>query len=118
MGIIKKTVRTLRKNQTKSETIFWSMVRGKKYLGLRFQRQYPIKYVFENVSSFFVADFYCHKLKLIIEIDGAIHDKIKDKDRIRDFIVAHYGYKVVRFSDKEIITCPQEVLDKIKAFTT
>jgi very-short-patch-repair endonuclease len=118
MGIIKQTVRELRKNQTQSENAFWNLIRGKKFLGLRFQRQFPIKYTFDKVTSFFVADFYCHKLRLIIEIDGSIHDKSKERDKFRDLIIKQYGFNILRISDKDILCSSQDVLDKIKTCIT
>jgi len=116
MGIIKKTVRFLRNNQTFGEDIFWNLVRNKRFLGLRFQRQYPIKYVFGSISSFFVADFYCHKLKLIIEIDGSIHHKIKERDKIREFIIKNNNLKIFRVTNKEIISNPEKVLKELELF--
>lgn len=116
MGIIKNTVRFLRKSSTGSEKIFWNLVRKKQFINLRFQRQYPIKYLYNNVSSFFVADFYCHALNLIIEIDGSIHSQVKERDEIRDFIVNTKGFNVLRVTDKEVINEPQTVLNKINAF--
>lgn len=100
MGLIKDTVRRLRKNQTQTEDIFWEIVRQKRILGLKFCRQYPIKYQMNAINSFFVADFYCHKCKLIIEIDGSIHEKQVEWDRARDFIVAQYGYSVLRIKNE------------------
>jgi very-short-patch-repair endonuclease len=115
MGIIKKTVRHLRKNQTESETEFWELVRKKRFKGKRFQRQYPIKYNFDNKSSFFVADFYCHEHKVIIEIDGNIHNEkeIKERDKIRDYIVNEYEYSVLRIKNTEILNNKDFVIEKL-----
>ncbi len=55
----------LRKNQTESEKFLWEILKNKQMLGLRFKRQHPI--------DKFIADFYCHSLKLVIEVDGKIH---------------------------------------------
>jgi very-short-patch-repair endonuclease len=71
---INQTARELRKNQTESEKIFWELVRGRKLSGIKFLRQYPITYSVYQKPYFFFADFYCAKSKLIIEIDGSIHD--------------------------------------------
>ncbi len=114
MVIIKETVRNLRRNQTLAEKEFWEIVRQKRFLGKRFQRQFPIKYIFRNKSSFFVADFYCHEYKLIIEIDGSIHHEIKERDVIRDYIVHQYGYKIIRFKNEEILGDKENVIKKLK----
>ena len=114
MGIIKDTVRVLRKNQTLAEKEFWEIVRQKRFLGKRFQRQFPIKYIFRNKSSFFVADFYCHEYKLIVEIDGSIHHETKERDEIREYIVQQYRYKVIRFTNEEILSDKENVIKKLK----
>ena len=55
----------LRKHQTESEKLLWEILKNKRMLGLRFKRQHPI--------DKYIADFYCHSLKLVIEVDGKIH---------------------------------------------
>lgn len=66
----------LRKFSTHTEDIIWGYLKGNQ-LGVKFRRQHPL--------LFYVVDFYCHKLKLIVEIDGSIHDKedVKINDAIR-----------------------------------
>ncbi len=54
----------LRENMTPSELLLWQELKENK-LGVRFKPQHPLKY--------FIADFYCHQLKLVIEVDGEIH---------------------------------------------
>ena len=68
--LIFERAKQLRSNMTPSEQMVWECVRGKKILGLRFRPQHPI--------DLFIADFYCHPLKMVIEIDGGIH---KSKDQ-------------------------------------
>jgi very-short-patch-repair endonuclease len=60
----------LRKNMTETEQKLWEELNGKKMLGLRFRPQHPI--------DIFIADFYCHLIKLVVEIDGGFH-KLKEK---------------------------------------
>ena len=71
-----KRAEGLRKFSTHEEDIMWGLLKGNQ-LGFRFRRQHPI--------LFYIVDFYCHPLKLIIEIDGSIHNKedvkINDKRR-------------------------------------
>jgi very-short-patch-repair endonuclease len=57
--------KVLRDTLTKAEKLLWNNLKGKKLMGFRFRRQHPI--------DIFIADFYCHELKLVIEVDGEIH---------------------------------------------
>jgi len=94
-----------RKNPTKTEVVFWNNVRGKKLLGLKINRQYVFEYKLYPTDSnkFFIADFYCHQLKLVIELDGRIHDYQKDYDRNREDILQGLGLKVIRFANEDIL---------------
>lgn len=86
----------LRKNMTPAETVLWSHLRQNKFLGLKFRRQHPI----QN----FIADFYCHQLKLVIEIDGLYHQtKVQQEaDNNRSEIINFNGIQVIRFTNNEI----------------
>lgn len=90
---MKEFARKLRKNMTKQEVIFWQQIRKNK-LGARFRRQYLI-------NDKYIADFYCHEKKLIIEIDGGQHCN-SFKDEQRTFYLEKYGYRIVRFWNNEI----------------
>jgi very-short-patch-repair endonuclease len=72
---LKSIARTLRKNMTLSEILLWQKIKGKQLLGYDFHRQKPI--------LDYVVDFYCPKLKLVIEIDGDSHEGKENSDRIR-----------------------------------
>jgi very-short-patch-repair endonuclease len=61
----------LRNNPTKAEIILWEQLKNKDLFGVRFKRQHPI--------DIFIADFYCHKYKLVIEVDGEIHNEPDNK---------------------------------------
>jgi very-short-patch-repair endonuclease len=87
----------LRKHQTESEKFLWKILKNKQLLGLRFKRQHPIEK--------FIADFYCHSLKLVIEVDGKIHfnrEKI-EVDRERSAKMENFGIMVIRFTNDDII---------------
>ncbi len=87
----------LRKHQTESEKSLWKILKNKQLLGLRFKRQHPIEK--------FIADFYCHSLKLVIEVDGKIHfnqEKI-EVDRERSAKMENFGIMVIRFTNDDII---------------
>ncbi len=91
-----RRARELRARQTPAEIEFWKIIGAKKLMGLHFRRQHPI-YIY-------IADFYCHSLRLVIEIDGEIHDE-KDKyesDLNRTAELERFGITVIRFMNKEI----------------
>lgn len=108
MGIIKDRVRLLRKRQTPAEKYFWEKIRKNKF-GLSFRRQYPLIYYEGETRKLFIADFICKKLKIIIEIDGKIHDNQKEYDQGRTWIINQLGYKVIRFKNKHILDDFQEI---------
>jgi very-short-patch-repair endonuclease len=74
--IILETVRFLRENMTDPEKLLWEKLKGNQLLGLRFRRQHPI--------DIFIADFYCHKARLVIEVDGEIHKSHKEYEDGRE----------------------------------
>jgi very-short-patch-repair endonuclease len=95
--------RSLRKNQTTSESLLWEVLRRKKVLGYRFLRQHPIFYsINKNWVDFYIADFYCSELKLIIEVDGKIHEKTREYDSLRDSKLLNKGIYVVRIKNEEL----------------
>ncbi len=107
--------RDLRKNQTMAEIVFWEKVKDKKFLGYKFLRQHPLFYEYYDKKKFFIADFYCRDLKLVVEIDGGIHEQQKDYDRIRSEILEiQKEYKVIRFQNEEVINDPEKVLFKLR----
>ncbi len=80
--------RKLRKNMTPEEGLLWANFRKRRFKGLKFLRQHPIVYeIINNRRIFFIADFYCAEKKLVIEVDGKIHDFQKDYDDRRDEIL-------------------------------
>ena len=95
----------LRKNATPQENHLWYDFLSK--YKVRFQRQKAI----DN----FIADFYCHKAKLIVEIDGSEHftEEGAKRDQFRTEILEGYGLKVIRFTNYQINTNFQGVCDYI-----
>jgi very-short-patch-repair endonuclease len=95
--------RNLRKNQTSTEKLLWEVLRRKNLSGYKFLRQHPIFYRVKNKwVEFFVADFYCAGLKLIIEVDGRIHENNKEYDSERDLKLLNKGIYVVRIRNEEL----------------
>lgn len=97
----------LRKSMTHAEEILWEHLRNKKLNGMKFRRQHPI--------DMFIADFYCHEKKIIIELDGGIHDipEQKEYDVGRAFLLEEKGFKILRFRNEEVINDVKDVLDRI-----
>jgi very-short-patch-repair endonuclease len=104
--IKKRFARTLRKEQTNSEKIVWELIRDRKFMNLKFRRQ--------HVIEGFILDFYCHEIKLGIEIDGGIHNKRKDYDRMRQTIIESEGISVIRVSNRQISNRKRSILEMIK----
>ena len=93
--------RNLRENQTCSEKMFWAIVRNRK-LGVKFTIQFAITFNYEGKNKFFVADFYCFEKKLVVEIDGSIHEQQKEYDALRTHIINQIGIRVIRFKNEEV----------------
>lgn len=94
---VKKLCRDLRKRSTRSEQIFWSQVRNRKIEGKKFLRQHPIFFEHMNQKRFFIADFYCHEGRLVVELDGRNHDYQREYDALRSYIINDLGIEVIRF---------------------
>jgi len=112
--IAKQICRKLRKSQTKAEKIFWEAVRNRRFMGLKFCRQYPIFVDFNGKETFFIADFFCFEKKSVVEIDGKIHDYRKDHDELRIFIINMKGIQAIRFKNEEIEGNINLVLEKLR----
>lgn len=104
--LIFANAKELRNNPTHAEMLLWNYLRTKPN-GYKFRRQHPI--------GIFIADFYCHRLKLVIEVDGSIHDlkETKDHDAERQKIIEEEGMKVVRFTNRQIEHGLEEVIKRI-----
>ena len=99
----------MRNNATPAEAALWIYLKNKKLAGRKFSRQHSI----EN----YVVDFYCSSEKLIIELDGEIHQQAMNvvNDADRDARLHELGYKVLRFENKEVLNNINIVLSKIQA---
>jgi very-short-patch-repair endonuclease len=98
----------LRKNMTESERLLWGRLNNNQIDGLKFHRQHPINQ--------FIVDFYCHKVKLVIELDGGIHLKreVVERDYGREEILRNYGLEILRFDNDEVLTNIESVILRIK----
>jgi very-short-patch-repair endonuclease len=125
MGIIKKVIEKnmffgakaelfslalqMRKNPTEAERVMWKILRKFRQSGYPFRRQHPIE--------FYIADFYCHNLRLVIEVDGEIHTEkeIQSHDEGRTGELERFGIKVLRFTNNQILHDSDLVVEKIYA---
>ncbi len=100
--------KALRKNLTPAEAYLWKHLKARKFEGKRFTRQHSIEY--------FIVDFYCASEKLIIELDGEVHntDAAKEKDTLRTKRLEALGYTVIRFENKMVFESLSSVFQEIK----
>jgi len=105
---IVERARDLRKRMTDTEILLWSHLRNKKLNGFKFRRQHPI--------WIFIADFYCHEVKLVVELDGGIHQQkeIKEHDINRTAELERFEIKVIRFTNEEVLENTEKILNQIK----
>ena len=102
IAVAKELCRDLRKHSTEAESIFWGIVRDRRFLNKKFYRQYPLFFDFYGKETFFIADFYCYTNSLVVEIDGAYHLRQKDYDTYRTFVINDLGMNVLRFTNDQI----------------
>jgi len=97
--------RSLRNSQTDVEGLLWSRLRRKQMHGLRFRRQTPI--------GQYIADFACLRVRLIVEIDGSQHSDAIDYDVRRSEYFRQFGFRVLRFTNRDVLVEFDNVLDTI-----
>lgn len=98
--------RELRNNSTHAEELLWGYLKTKPF-GIKFRRQHPY--------SVYILDFYCYSLKLVIEVDGSIHqlEDVKKNDIERQILLEKDGLKVVRFTNDELIQASERVFEDL-----
>jgi very-short-patch-repair endonuclease len=104
---IEQSARGMRREPTLAEEALWAALRGRRLGGLKFRRQHPV--------GRFILDFYCPDCKLVVELDGGVHDEKEqtDKDEARSVELAQFGYRVIRFGNAEVIDDLPSVLSAI-----
>jgi len=104
---LKPLAGSLRSDMTDAEKLLWSKIRRKQLKGYQFYRQ--------KIIGNYIADFYCPKLKLVIEVDGGQHYSAEglQNDCTRDAYMAGIGITVVRFSDRDVLMNLEAVLEEI-----
>ena len=105
---LKDTRRLLRANLTTAEAVLWKYINGRQLEGRRFRRQHSI----EN----YIVDFYCASERLVIELDGGVHDNPgqANADFVRDERLRELGFCVLRFDNDSVIEQVDVVLDQIR----
>ena len=107
---VKELASKMRRNPTCAETLLWEKLRGRQVEGYRFYRQRPIVR--------YIPDFYCHELKLVIELDGEVHNDLEQQeyDNERDKFLNELGIEVMRFKNEQVICGIKDVLLQIQKF--
>jgi very-short-patch-repair endonuclease len=102
--------REMRKNPTESEKLLWEILRKFRNSGFIFRRQHPI--------DIFIADFYCHKLKLIVEVDGEVHENndARQYDDGRSAELEKYGLNIIRFTNDQVLNETNTVTSQIQNY--
>ena len=105
--ILFEFAKKMRENPTEAESVLWLYLSNNQ-IGFRFKRQHPIKY--------FIADFYCHKAKLVIEIDGGYHQLPEqyEYDKTRDFELEKLKLKVIRFTNEQVFLDIENTIKNIR----
>lgn len=106
---LRKNRKELRQTLTSAEAFLWKHLQQKKLEGKKFRRQHSI----DN----YIVDFYCAAERVIIELDGEVHNNpiAEENDRKRDAYLSRLGFKVIRFENKMVFEHLPSVLQKIKA---
>ncbi|WP_420127501.1 endonuclease domain-containing protein [Longimicrobium sp.] len=99
--------RRFRHDQTDAEEVLWQMLRDRQLRGIKFRRQTPM--------GRFILDFYCPAARLVVELDGAVHDQQQERDAARTDELEARGFRVIRFRNEEVFQALPSVLDRIAA---
>lgn len=102
---IKPLAREMRKAPTPAEEVLWQRLRRKQLSGCRFRRQHAV--------GRFIVDFYCAEARLIIEVDGSIHEYTAEEDAIRQEYLESLGLTVCRFSNGDVLLQTDAVVERI-----
>jgi isoleucyl-tRNA synthetase len=107
-GFLKEKMLELRKNNTQAESVLWEHLRGRKLEEYKFRRQHAI--------HDFIVDFICLEKRVIVEVDGGYHNdpEIQLADKEREKILRQIGYKIMRFTNNEVLGDIQGVVKRIR----
>jgi very-short-patch-repair endonuclease len=105
---LKPIAQEKRRQPTEAEKTLWKYLRNRQLNGFIFRRQYCIRQ--------FIVDFYCFKAKLVIEVDGEIHQYKPDEDRIRQEYLDNLKLKVLRFPNSAVLNEVDEVVLQVRSY--
>nr|WP_262491817.1 endonuclease domain-containing protein [Nonlabens dokdonensis] len=108
-GTLKERASQMRKNPTETEALIWERLRNKK-LDVKFRRQ--------HIIDKYIVDFASIEKRLIVEIDGDIHLNQKEEDRVRQDYLESQGFKVIRFTNDDVLKNLDAVIKTIKNTST
>ena len=101
--------RQLRKEQTDAEKLLWHLLRGRRFCGFKFRRQFPV--------GGYILDFYCHDARLAVELDGGGHNEEEQRryDEERTKVIQAANIRIVRFWNNDLFNSLEEVLEELHA---
>ena len=107
--ILKERRKSLRNNATKAEKLLWKILKSSMLEGRKFRRQHSI--------GNYIVDFYCPAERLVLEIDGDVHDVdfVKEHDKFREEHLKDIDFNVLRIRNEEIFEDMDKVMAKIRA---
>jgi very-short-patch-repair endonuclease len=95
----------MRREPTRSERRLWEQVRRRQRLGCKFRRQHAVER--------FIVDFYCPQARLVVEVDGPVHQYTHEEDMVRQEFLQSLGLRVLRFTDDEVMSSLEGVIHQI-----
>ena len=104
---VRLKAKELRQVATTAEQALWARLRSRQVDGLKFRRQHPLGRC--------IADFYCAEARLIVEVDGGIHEVQRDHDADRTAYLEALGHRVIRFRNEDVLAHVEDVLAVIAA---
>jgi very-short-patch-repair endonuclease len=116
LEVVNLQTKKLRKKSTKAEKILWTELRNRKFLNIKFYRQFAIIHDILGKETFYIADFYSYEKKIVIELDGKIHNYQLRKDNLKDDVMRSLGLRVIRFNNNEVEKDTNKALLKLKEF--
>ena len=102
---VQQNAKELRRRQTRAEEVLWEALGNRQLQGLKFQRQRPM--------GGFIVDFYCAVARLVVEVDGPIHEFLTERDEDRQAAIESRGLRVIRFHNNRVLRDIDAVLAEI-----
>jgi very-short-patch-repair endonuclease len=102
---LRQRAREMRQNPPPAEEAMWSLLRDRRLSGFKFRRQHHLRG--------YLVDLSCFARRLVIELDGPIHDMQREADAERQVVIESFGYRVLRFTNEEVLNHPARVVEKL-----